>query len=561
MESPADLILINGKIRTLPTSADSDVEALAVRGGRVALVGSSADANSLRGPATRVVDLDGRRAVPGLIDGHCHGVKASIYPLFSCSFAYDAGPKEIEAALAAFAEKNPSTEFVMGGRYPSTLFDDHAAEFGGSPRAWLDARSHGRIVYLREDSGHNGWANSRALEFLGISRDSPDPRGGKIVRGADGEPNGLLNEEADVSARLAWPDWTAEQYRKGVQQMAKTANSFGITGVTDADANEGILRALKAVDDAEGLTVRVVAAQTTPYGHREVPLDYSLHEKWRDAYAAPHVHTEFVKIYLDGVPLSDSRSACMLEPYLPDPQGRFADDHHGSVHVGHTVLAQDLAELDRRNFTVKVHCCGDGAVRATLDAVEAARKANGPSGPAHEVAHCCFVGQGDLPRFRELNAIAEVSPYLWGGNDFVRDIGKCVSAPVVERLYPFRELRDAGAQIMAGSDWPAGVTSMNPWSGLGTMVTRAKAGDVEGTTRMQGAQTLSVEEALQAFTAASARGLGAGTLEVGKWADIAVLDRDIFAVPAHEVAGTKAVMTFFEGKLVYAAHAIPAAST
>jgi predicted amidohydrolase YtcJ len=333
--------------------------------------------------------------------------------MFAAKFEFTCTPNDIEGSLNAFFERFPNVEYVIGGRYASDFLEKYADELKPSPLAWLDARSKGRHVLLREDSGHNSWVNSRAMAALGITKDFVDPKGGQIVRDAvTGEPTGILLEESDVAARLAWPDWSAEQYRLGVLEMLKIANGFGITGINDADVNAGIIRAFKEVDsDGLGLSLRIAASMTTPYGHREIPLNYLHYENWRDTYASKRVDTTFVKIYLDGVGLSDSKSAAMLHPYQHDP--RFPAEHCGSVHVGHEILSKDITELDKRGFTVKIHCCGDASVRACLDAIEVARKTNGSTEYRHELAHAGCVDAADIPRFAKLNAVADLSPYLW----------------------------------------------------------------------------------------------------------------------------------------------------
>ncbi|KXS16156.1 hypothetical protein M427DRAFT_145127 [Gonapodya prolifera JEL478] len=529
--------------------------AVAITNGRIVAIGSTSWIGALGGPQTQIVDLGGRRVIPGLVDTHNHGVKGCLATLFACKFPFSVTPKDLEDALNDFMDRNPQVQFVMGGRYGSDFLSKYAHELVPTPREWLDARSRGRAVYLREYSGHDGWTNSKALEHFGITKDSPDPKGGKIVRDPQtGEPSGPMVEEADVKARAAWPDWTPEQYRTAVLELVKIANGFGITGSTDADANEGILRAFKEADDQKKLSLWIAAAQTTPYGHREEPLDYSHFERWRDTFASAHVDTRFIKIYLDGVPLNDSRTAFMVEPYTPDPHGRFPHDHRGSAHVPPPVLARDLVELDCRGFTVKTHCCGDGSVRAWLDAIQAARQANGDSGLRHEVAHTSIVTKEDVPRFRELNAVAELSPYLWSGEGCVGDTRKCVDAERIARWYPTRELLEAGATITAGSDWPAAVASMNPWLGLASLVTRR---DPTSPTvpAIAPDQAISMEQALEIFTVQGARALRrdglTGSIEEGKSADLVVLDRDIFKVPPDDVAFTQVEMTFFEGKLVF----------
>ncbi|MFT4583528.1 MAG: putative amidohydrolase YtcJ [Gammaproteobacteria bacterium] len=313
MKNPADTILIDGFIYTVDPSLPS-VAAVAIRNGRIMACGTTAEIRTYCDQNTQVVDLSGRMVMPGLIDGHCHPTKGAIADLFSCKFEFSATPDEIALAVSASVAKNLPGTCILGGRSDSGFFDTFDI---GTPRLWLDQHAGDKAVYLRDDSDHNGWANSKALSLAGIDRFSEDPAGGKIMREPDsGEPTGLLIEQADSLVRNRLPDWTEEQYEAGVAEMVRIAHGYGITGVTDADVNETLLKAYHALDEKGDLQIHVVACISPPYGHRETPLDYDGIELLRDRYASPNVDTRFAKIYLDGVPTA-ARSAAMLAPYKP----------------------------------------------------------------------------------------------------------------------------------------------------------------------------------------------------------------------------------------------------
>ena len=239
-----DWILSNGRFWSRGFAAGAD--AMALRDGRIAAIGASSEIGATRGSETRVVDLAGRMVMPGIVDGHCHPVKGVVAQLFSCAFPFSVTPDEIAVALRRFVAEHPDAACVIGGRYAATFFDRFEIS---SPRRWLDAVVGDRPVYLREETGHNGWANSAALALLGLGPESPDPEGGTLVRGPDGALTGLLLEEADVWARAQLPDWSDAQYREAALEMVRLANAYGITGVTDADASEPLLRAYQGLDD------------------------------------------------------------------------------------------------------------------------------------------------------------------------------------------------------------------------------------------------------------------------------------------------------------------------
>lgn len=542
----ADRLLLNGCVVTLDP-ARPRAEALAVRDGRVLAVGATADLQACVGPATEMIDLQGRMVMPGLFDGHCHPTKGAIAQLFSCRFPFDATPEDIAAAVRASLAQDPEARVILGGRWGSSFFERHALP---SPRRWLDALAPTRAVYLRDDSGHNGWANSAALHLAGIDRDTPDPKGGRILRDATGEPDGRLLEEADSLARNRLPDWTPAQYRAGVLEMARIANAYGIVGVNDADASEPLLRAYHDTDQAGELNVYVAASISTPYGHRTSPLDVARYETLRDRYASPRVDTRFVKIYEDGVPTS-ARSAAMLDPYLPHPD--FAPEFRGLLHVDEDTLAADIAAFEARGFTVKLHTAGDRAVRVALNAIERAHRASGRTDLRHELAHAGFVAPGDLPRFRALNAVADLSPYLWFPSPIIDSIVSAVGERG-RRYWPIRDMLDAGTPMLVGSDWPAAVASMNPWPALAALVTRR---DPQG--RTPGAlwpeQAIALEDALRLFTVEGARALRrvdhTGSIAAGKSADFIVLDRNLFAIAPEAIAGTEVLATYLAGQRVH----------
>ena len=261
--------------------------------------------------------------------------------------------------------------------------------------------------------------------------------------------------------------------------------------------------------------------------------------------------TEFVKIFLDGVP-TPARTAAMIAPYVPDEA--HGANFTGSLHVPADVLAADVTELDRRGFTVKIHAAGDRSIRAGLDAIEAARKANGESGLRHELAHASFIDPADIPRFARLGAVADYSPIIWFRSSIIDAVLAAVGKGRGERMWPTRALLDAGALIASGSDWPAAVPDQNPWVGIEALVTRR---DPRGGTAepFWPEQAVTLTEALTIYTINGARALRlekqTGSMEVGKSADLIVLDRNPFKVPIEDVGETKVQLTLFEGRPVY----------
>lgn len=549
--SPAEIVLTNGAIYTV-NAKQPWAGAVAIAAGRFVYVGSSAGAKAFVDSSTRVIDLAGRYAMPGMVDAHVHPIMGGLKTLYECNFPFTAPPEEIAQKLAACVKTTPAGAWIRGGQWDSGFFETYRLE---SPRRFLDRITDRHPVMLIDDSQHNAWVNSAALRAAGIKADTPDPEGGRIVREPDGEPNGVLLESAfRVLFRKVVPAWTPEQHVAAVLEVNKLANAYGITAVKDAGAYEEYVAAYDAVDASGRLTLHVAASLRTPSGARTQPLDYAALERMRDRYQSTHVHTGFVKIFLDGVP-TPARSAAMIAPYA-------ADDAHGAKFTGELLvegplLAKDIVELDKRGFTVKMHAAGDRAIRIGLDAIEAARKANGNSGLHHELAHAGFIDPLDLPRFARLDATPDYSPAIWHPSPIIASIESALGVRG-RRYWPTRTLLDSGGMIAAGSDWPAAVADENPWTGVEALVTRRDPrGKTPGTLWKE--EAIQLDEALRIYTMNGARALRLeqriGSIETGKSAEMIVLDRNLFKVPIADVGDTQVLMTFFEGRLVHEAAA------
>jgi len=546
-DAAADVIFVGGDVYTM-SATQSRAEALAIRSGRIIAVGSNRDIRQLARRGVKVVNLRGAFVMPGIVDGHVHPVTGGLKALYECSFPFTATPAQIESAVGACAKRIPAGTWIRGGQWDSGFFDTHKIE---SPRAFLDRITDRHPVVLVDDSLHNGWANSAALKAMGIDATTPDPDGGKFVRDAAGLPNGLMIENAYRQIfRPKLPSWTADQIRAAAAEANRIANAYGITAVKDANALNEYVEAYHTLDQSGQLKMHVATSLTTPTGSRVAPLDYAALESMRDRFQSGHVHTAFVKLFLDGVP-TPARTAAMIAPYVPD--ATYGSGFTGEMNFGIGTLARDIVELDRRGFTVKIHTAGDRSVRSALDAIEVARRINGDSGRRHELAHAGFIDPKDVPRFSQLDVVADFSPILWHPSPIVRSI---ISA-VGERgrsYWPTRTLLESGATLLAGSDWPAAVPDQNPWIGIEAMVTRR---DPRATSdeALWAAEAVGLEAALKLYTAGTARALRLddriGSLEVGKSADFIVLDVSPFNMPIENVGDTQVRETYFEGQRVF----------
>ena len=543
----ADLIIINGAIYTVDATRPW-AEAVAIAEGRYIFVGSAEGAEAYRGDGTEIVDLDGRMAMPGINDVHSHAWQGGYKELYECNFPFTATPDEIEAIVTdCVAASDDDTVWITGGQWTSDFFINHEID---SPRGWLDRLSGDKAIYFEDDATHNAWVNSKALDIAGVTADTPDPPGGSYVRDADGEPNGLVLETAKPIIENFIPDWTHEQNVASIAKAVELANSFGLTGIHEARTPPHVAPAYRQVDEEGRLSAYAIINMQTPRGQRDEAMNIAPIIKVAGQNATARVRTRSAKIFLDGVPTA-SRTGLMIDPYLTNDD--FPEATRGHSLVPEDVLVQDLIRLDAAGFTVKMHAAGDGAVRIALNAVEAARNANGDSGLRHEIAHAGYIHPDDVPRFAELNVTVDLSPYLW----YPRPIIDSIVGAVGDRAnyyWPIRDLLESGANLAAGSDWPSVAESMNPWPAIEAMVTRRNPFD-HGPAALWPEQAISLEQALGIFTmgGALAYRLDAltGSIETGKSADFIVLGHNVFDVPIEQVSDTAVLQTWFEGKKVY----------
>lgn len=544
MRPVPDLILTDAAIRTL-TPDRPFAQALAVAGGKVLAVGAAADVLALSGPGTRVVPMAGRTVMPGLIDSHTHGLWGACRDLFEVFPGLGAPLQAVLDGVAARAAATPPGGWIVGG--PWRPFD--RATFGARPADLLDRVSPRHPVVLKDVSQHNYWLNSAALRAAGISAATPTPAGGEIERDADGAPTGILIESAiSLVARFLEP--TTDQLLQAVGHMAQYFHSLGLTGFKEPMAFAPELAAYAAADTAGRLNLHVGAHLTrfSPFNGDWVPMETLA--ALRAAHVSPHLHTGFAKLFLDGVPIAKTAAFCA--PYPGDDPG--AHDPEAHLLIPPARLADEVTALDRAGFTVKMHAVGDRAVQAGLDAIAAARAANGASGLRHEIAHANFIRPEDLPRFAALDAVAEVSPKLWYPNPVTAGQRRVLGDARAESCHPVRSLLDAGAAVVYGSDWPAAAPDANPWTGLAGMVTRTDpTGVYPGSVGAD--QAVPLDRALPIFTRNAARALRldhlTGQLAPGLSADLIVLDHAPEHLTASELGALRPRATLFEGRIVH----------
>ena len=534
MKGSADLAITGAAIYTVAPRRPW-AEAIAIRDGRIAAVGSNEEVAPSVGPTTRVLHLSGQTVLPGFQDAHVHPDHGGLV-LGRCNLHDLPGPQAYLAEVRAYAESHPEVAWILGGGWSLAHFPR------GTPhRSLLDEVVPDRPVFLENRDGHGAWVNSRALEVAGINRDTADPSDGRIEREDTGEPFGVLHEGAMALARRHIPPPTRQDLEEALLEAQAHLHSLGVTAWQDAHVTEETLAAYRALEAGGRLTARVVGALWWDRNRGEEQIDELTALR---GLTAGRFRATAVKIMQDGIP--ENFTAGMLEPYL-EPEGRL-----GLSFVEPELLKRAVTRLDREGFQVHVHAIGDRACREALDAFEAAMEENGGSDHRHHIAHLQIVDPAEVSRFAQLGVVANAQPYWACMDDQMRDLCAPILGPDrVRRQYPFRSLVRSGARLALGSDWP--VTTPDPLRIMQVAVTRVpyEAPDREP---FLPHQRLDLPTAIAAATKGAAfvnhLDVETGSIEPGKLADLVVLDRNIFEVEPEEIGRASVIATLVEGRVV-----------
>jgi predicted amidohydrolase YtcJ len=510
------------------------------RGGSIAAVGQEVAPGG-----AEIVDLDGGTLLPGFIDSHAHPVFGGMQ-LLGCDLSEATDADAYLEVVARYAAANPDQEWITGGGWAMPAFP------GGIPtRQALDRVIADRPVFLQNRDGHGAWVNTKALELAGIDSLTPDPPDGRIERDGRGDPVGMLQEGATHLVSRLLPPVTDEDRYLGLLAGQDHLLSLGVTGWQDAIIGSGFgeqdaTSAYRRAAAAGTLIVNVVGALWWQRHQGLEQLPELLHR--RDHDGAERFRPTSVKMMLDGV--AENHTAAMLSPYLDDHG--CATDTSGLDFIDPEQLPRFVTELDRAGFQVHFHALGDRAVRNALDAVEAARKANGDSGNRHHLAHLQVVHPDDIPRFAALGATANIQP-LWATNEpqMTELTIPFLGATRATWQYPFAALAKAGAHLAGGSDWP--VTSPDPLLGLHVAVNRSLP--ETATNPFLPEQAIGREAAFAAYTSGAARVNGlddrAGRVAAGLDADFAIVDADLATIPDSEICQASVRQTWVRGALAY----------
>ena len=531
---PADLVVTNAVIYTVNT-AHPRAEALAAQGDRIVFVGSNAEAAAFMGPGTTRIDAGGRPLYPGFIDAHAHLRNLSLI-LATLDLRGVPSYDSLVARVAARAKQAGPGTWIRGRGWDQNLWGTDFPTNAGLSRATPD-----NPVYLRRVDGHAALVNQAALRLAGITRNTADPPGGRIVRDARGEPTGVLIDVAFQLVERVIPADSLESRRATTLPAIAEANRFGLTGIHDPGIEAPDLEAYESLAREGRFNLRsylMILAESDTASF----LAAQLAQKPRLGLYNGHLWVRAVKIELDGA--MGSRGAALLAPYSDDP------GNSGHFRLSPEDMAQIVLRALRAGYQMAIHAIGDRANRVVLDTYAAALTQVPTPDHRFRVEHAQLLSPQDIPRFADLGVIPsmqgshQTSDMYW--------VGTRIGPVRVQGAYAWRSLRETGVIIPNGSDAP--VESINPLVSFHAFVTRQDAENLP-TGGWFPAQRLTREEALLGMTLWPAYAAfmenEVGSLAVGKYADFVILDQDIMAVPAENILATKVLRTVLGGKTVF----------
>lgn len=539
-----DRIFINAAAWTL-VGDEPWAEAVAVDADRIVYVGDSAGAEALAGTDTVIHDLAGRMLLPGFIDTHMHPIAGGAFAKALSLDTFGTVEEWIDA-IERYAEDNPGQPLIFGYGFLASTFGP-----GGPTRQMIDAVVPDRPVLIMDEGMHGAWANTKTLEILNITRDTRDPVPGfsYYKRDANGDATGYLLEGTAGAAMRDLDAITEDVIVEGTAHVIDVLNRYGVTSVFDAGAigyEEALPRVLERLERSGDMTVRIVGSYR-PRGPEELPHAIERTKAWAEQLEGRRYHYRMLKLMDDGT--VEGRTAAMFEDYQGEP------GNSGETVFTEEQMAAVIIEAAAEDVDVHVHALGERAVHETLNAIEASRVAHPDTGSRFTICHIQVITDQDLPRFRELDVIAQSTP-LWASYDTYGE--QFVSKDQFDRYWRFKSLEDLGVKLTFGSDFPAsgaGMLGMSPVVQMEIGHTRQAAGERDAPVQPRASERLGIEALIRGYTIDAAWQLRLedeiGSLEVGKKADLVVLDGNLFETDPYAIHEIGVVLTLLDGEVVY----------
>jgi predicted amidohydrolase YtcJ len=535
---PADTIVLHGKIYTL-NPKQAWAEALAIRGERIVAVGSDTDIAHLQSKDTKVIDAKGHLVLPGFTDCHIHFIDGS-FSLGRVNLEDAKDAADIQQRLREYGGRHPGNDWILGRGWNYAMFPTSLPD-----KKYLDEVFPDRPAFLEGYDGHTYWANSQALALAHITKDTPNPPNGIIVRDPQtGEATGALKEAAQSLVAAVIPKPTRGEKLAALRDGIRWSNENGLTRVHSAGGDFEEFDLYDELLRHGDLTLRFyVSYFQDPPELR--PQDISAIENAREKYTGDWLSAGAVKFMIDGV--IESHTAAMLGPYSDDPSLK------GKLFWDPDKYKSAIAELDKRNLQLFTHAIGDYGIRTALDGYENAERLNHSSGRRPRIEHIESVSTADIPRFGKLRVIASMQPlHSYPNNDTLDVWARNIGPERASRAWVWKSIASDGGQLAFGSDWP--VVTLNPFKGIQTAVTRQTS---EGLPKdgFVPSQRLSVAEAIRGYTLGAAfagfREKTEGSLEPGKLADLIILSQNLFQIDPHTIDKTKVLTTVVGGRVVF----------
>ena len=533
--STPDLVILNAAVHTMD-AARPTADAVAIRGSRIAALGTTDEIRALAGPRTRVIDAGGKLVLPGFNDSHTHFLMGG-FSLASIDLREAASPEELTRRVREYVRNVPKGQWILGGNW------DHE-KWPGAPlptRQMIDAATPDHPVLLRRLDGHMALANSVALQRAGITRETPDPPGGLIVRDpGSGEPTGILKDSAADGLERLVPEKTFAEKHAAARAATEFAARMGVTSLADlsADADVGLYQYMRERGE---LKTRIYAVRSI------VSWEVLAQTGVRAVFGNDWLRIGGLKGFADGS--LGSTTALFFEPYrdAPDTRGLFFEQM-----LPEGIMLQRVAAADKLGLQVMIHAIGDRANACILDLYREVAEQNGPRDRRFRIEHAQHLRAADIPRFGRQKVIASMQPYH--AADDGRWCEKRIGTERSRGTYAFRALLDSGAVLAFGTDWT--VAPLNPMLGLKAAVTRQTL-DGKHPDGWFPDQKITLGEAIRAYTVGSAYAEFAehakGALSPGKLADLVMLDRDLYRINPADIDQARVLLTVVDGRVVWEA--------
>jgi len=539
--SAARQVFLNGSIHTFNKQLEI-IEAISIKDGVIEQIGSNEEIKKIIDKNTSVINLEGKMMMPSFHDAHSHPIWSGI-DQYKCvvSELYEIEGMRSEIKECLNSELTKTTGWLVGTGLNIGIFP------AGNPnKSLLDEISTDIPIYVDASDGHSGLANSKALELAGITANTSNPEQGIIERDPNtGEPSGTLREPAAMNlVRDITPKDTDALYDKGLNFAQDLAHSFGITSSIAASVGKQHMATYKRAAVNNQLNLRVITCLS--FGGLFIRNPGSFDDVLNDRaqYSDPRINVDCVKIFIDGV--LEGQTGAVLEPYLDS-------GNYGQLYFDQDTLNHAVARFDADNIQIHTHAIGDRAVRSILDAFEFAIAINGRTDNRHHISHLQMIDPADIPRFKELGVAANFQAAWALPDEWITDINTPeLGIKRVNKMYPIASVFRAGGLIVGGSDWA--VSTMNPLVAIETAIRREDPDD-----RIQGVlnenERMTLVEMLKAYTINAAYLMHqehlTGSIEVGKAADLIILERNLYDIPIEEISEVRVLETIIEGKTVY----------